>query len=148
MRLCWKDYPTIAVPREIYWYYMAEIGIYVRKNRRTRPRVSFLNRSSVFFTWTSFAPDLHITKQHQNKTKQVHESIYLGIEVRRKDFLEYVIHHIATLSLLGGSWCYNFTPIGALVAVTHDAADSLLELAKLFNYVSNVRPWAQTVRLH
>ena len=41
------------------------------------------------------------------------------------------------------SYIYNFTPIGALVMVVHDVADSLLELAKLFNYVSNVRPWAQ-----
>lgn len=58
-----------------------------------------------------------------SNTKQVHESIYLGIEARRKDFKEYVIHHIATLSLLGGSYIYNFTRIGALVAVVHDAAD-------------------------
>lgn len=60
---------------------------------------------------------------HAQQTQQVHESIYLGIETRRKDFKEFVIHHIATLSLLAGSYVYNFTRIGALVAVVHDAAD-------------------------
>lgn len=93
-----------------------------------------------------------------------------------------LIHHIATLSLISGSYTYNYIPIGkasqttsslthtplplwslslsslslthththttpgSLVMVAHDLADSILELAKLFNYISIVRPWAQTVR--
>lgn len=30
--------------------------------------------------------------------------------------------------------------------VTHDAADSFLEVAKVFNYMCKARPWAQKVR--
>jgi hypothetical protein len=87
-------------------------------------------KSKPRLTHTLVHPPNH--NHHQNKKNtQVHESIYLGIETKRKDFKEYVIHHIATLSLLGGSWLYNFTRIGGLVAVVHDAADSLLELAKV-----------------
>ena len=98
-----------------------------------------------------------------------------------------LIHHIATLSLITGSYVFNYIPIGTLVMVVrlsthlpthppnpyitvarsnrlvllhlpnnvpptkttkqqvHDAADSLLELAKLFNYVSNVHKWAQAI---
>lgn len=56
-----------------------------------------------------------------------------------------VIHHIATLILISGSYICNFYTVGFQVMTVHDVADSLLELAKLFNYVSRARPWAQQV---
>ncbi|KAJ3596067.1 hypothetical protein NHX12_002476 [Muraenolepis orangiensis] len=51
----------------------------------------------------------------------------LTFDVKRKDFKEQVIHHIATLTLLAFSWASNYIRIGTLVMVTHDSADILLE---------------------
>uniref|UniRef100_A0A667YBV6 Ceramide synthase 3b n=1 Tax=Myripristis murdjan TaxID=586833 RepID=A0A667YBV6_9TELE len=58
----------------------------------------------------------------------------LTADVKRKDFKEQVIHHIATLTLLGFSWISNYIRIGTLVMAVHDSADILLEGAKIFNY--------------
>ncbi|CAG5850463.1 unnamed protein product [Menidia menidia] len=55
-------------------------------------------------------------------------------DVKRKDFREQIVHHIATLILLSFSWCANFIRVGTLVMLIHDASDVLLESAKLFNY--------------
>jgi ceramide synthetase len=76
----------------------------------------------------------------------IHEMIFLVLhEARRSDFVALLIHHIATLLLICGSYVFNYVPIGALVMVLHDLADAFLEIAKLFNYVTNVHKWAQVV---
>ncbi|BFY98161.1 hypothetical protein BsWGS_01201 [Bradybaena similaris] len=54
---------------------------------------------------------------------------------KRKDFTEMVIHHMATLLLMGMSWINNFVRIGTLVLLVHDAVDSWLEVAKVFKYI-------------
>uniref|UniRef100_A0A8C4DKL4 Ceramide synthase 3b n=1 Tax=Dicentrarchus labrax TaxID=13489 RepID=A0A8C4DKL4_DICLA len=58
----------------------------------------------------------------------------LTFDVKRKDFKEQVIHHIATLTLLSFSWISNYIRIGTLVMAVHDSADILLEGAKVLNY--------------
>ena len=58
----------------------------------------------------------------------------LLIDNKRKDFNEQIIHHVATLALLGLSYVCNFTRIGTLVMWCHDVSDIFLESAKLCVY--------------
>ncbi|XP_058851314.1 ceramide synthase 2-like [Acipenser ruthenus] len=58
----------------------------------------------------------------------------VAFDVKRKDFKEQIIHHVATLNLLAFSWCCNYIRVGTLVMLVHDASDVLLESAKMFNY--------------
>lgn len=58
----------------------------------------------------------------------------VAFDVKRKDFKEQIIHHLATLNLLAFSWCCNYIRVGTLVMLIHDASDVLLESAKMFNY--------------
>ncbi|KNC73042.1 hypothetical protein SARC_14397 [Sphaeroforma arctica JP610] len=60
--------------------------------------------------------------------------VTLPVDNRRKDFVELVIHHIATVLLIAFSWYTNLWKVGTLVMVIHDAADVFLEIAKTFNY--------------
>ncbi|XP_054631173.1 ceramide synthase 2 isoform X2 [Dunckerocampus dactyliophorus] len=64
----------------------------------------------------------------------------LTFDVKRKDFKEQVIHHIATLTLLAFSWISNYIRVGTIVMALHDSADILLEGAKVLNYAK----WHQT----
>ncbi|KAF4046802.1 TLC domain [Phytophthora infestans] len=41
----------------------------------------------------------------------------------RNDFIEMLLHHVATILLIGGSHLANFTEFGALVVFTHDVGD-------------------------
>nr|XP_020441680.1 ceramide synthase 2-like [Monopterus albus] len=61
-------------------------------------------------------------------------------DVKRKDFKEQMVHHVATIVLLSFSWLVNYTRAGTLVMLLHDASDYLMELAKIFSYAG----WKRT----
>jgi len=56
-------------------------------------------------------------------------------DVKRKDFMQNMVHHAVTILLLVFSWSCHFIRIGTLVLIIFDCSDPLLELAKLCKYV-------------
>ncbi|OLY84229.1 Sphingosine N-acyltransferase lag1 [Smittium mucronatum] len=61
---------------------------------------------------------------------------YIFIEQRRSDFLAMLVHHIVTISLIAGSYLFNYSAIGIIIHVTMDFVDIFLPLAKLFKYLN------------
>ncbi|XP_026866005.2 ceramide synthase 6 isoform X2 [Electrophorus electricus] len=67
-------------------------------------------------------------------------SFYLSLfftqftDIKRKDFLLMFMHHVATISLISFSYVNNMARVGTLTMCLHDAADVLLEAAKMANY--------------
>lgn len=55
-------------------------------------------------------------------------------DVKRKDFWQMFVHHIATITLMSFSWITNLHRIGSLVLIIHDCADIFLEAAKMAKY--------------
>lgn len=55
-------------------------------------------------------------------------------DVKRKDFTEQLIHHMATIFLIVFSYVANFVRVGSLVMAIHDVSDIILEGAKCFVY--------------
>lgn len=53
----------------------------------------------------------------------------LGLEKRRRDFKELVMHHVVTVSLIALSYRFHFTMMGVLVYVTHDISDFFLAVS-------------------
>ncbi|WPH01941.1 sphingosine n-acyltransferase lag1 [Acrodontium crateriforme] len=62
----------------------------------------------------------------------------LGLEARRKDFRELVLHHLITLSLIGLSYRFHFTYMGIAVYITHDISDFFLATSKVLNYLDSI----------
>eukprot|EP00750_Incisomonas_marina_P018346 INCI2853.1.p1 GENE.INCI2853.1~~INCI2853.1.p1 ORF type:complete len:350 (-),score=60.45 INCI2853.1:156-1205(-) len=66
----------------------------------------------------------------------LHAIIIHTVEMWRKDFLLYYIHHVITSSLCIGSYFKSATRIGFFILVEQDFADIFLPLAKVFNYAN------------
>ena len=60
--------------------------------------------------------------------------LFLGIETRRKDFIQMVLHHVLTVSLIAISYALNFHRFGLLVLLFHDVVDVFLYTAKCLIY--------------
>ncbi|CAK8696075.1 ceramide synthase 2-like [Clavelina lepadiformis] len=58
-------------------------------------------------------------------------------DVKRKDFNEQIIHHLATIFLITFSYVANFVRIGTLVMAIHDISDIFLEAAKCLHYAKH-----------
>ncbi|KAI8971492.1 TLC domain-containing protein [Mycotypha africana] len=65
----------------------------------------------------------------------IQQPFVLQIEAPRKDYREYMLHHINTLLLVGLSYACNFTAVGVAVFVCMDLPDVLLSLAKTLHYL-------------
>lgn len=64
-----------------------------------------------------------------------------ALDVRRSDYLQMMLHHLVTIVLLSMGYTVNFVRAGTLIILTHDTADILLELGKLFRYAQ----WSTSV---
>ncbi|GMT32168.1 hypothetical protein PFISCL1PPCAC_23465, partial [Pristionchus fissidentatus] len=72
---------------------------------------------------------------------QIETGFYWGLlfsqlffDIKRNDFVQMTIHHAITILLLWISWSMNMVRVGTLILFSHDAADILLEVGKLFRY--------------
>ena len=62
------------------------------------------------------------------------EILWLFVEARRSDFLEYLLHHIVSLILIAMSYSgYDHRP-GCYILLLHDSSDIFLCLGKCFHY--------------
>ncbi|XP_008276023.1 ceramide synthase 5-like [Stegastes partitus] len=61
------------------------------------------------------------------------------IDIKRKDFVIMLVHHLATIILITFSYANNMLRAGTLVLCVHDASDIFLEAAKLANYAKYQR---------
>ncbi|KAK5921067.1 hypothetical protein CgunFtcFv8_024804 [Champsocephalus gunnari] len=104
--------------------------------------VRFLKKT----TWLWNTKECWYNYPYQPLTVDIHYyyilelSFYLSLffsqftDIRRKDFLIMFLHHVATISLITFSYVNNMARVGALVMCLHDAADVLIEAAKMANY--------------
>lgn len=61
----------------------------------------------------------------------------LGLEKKRKDYFELVLHHIITMLLISLSVMFNFTHVGLCIYITMDVSDFFLGLSKSLNYIQS-----------
>lgn len=69
----------------------------------------------------------------------IFSSVSLCFDVKRKDFVEMIVHHIATIVLLFCSYCDNMHRMGSLVMIIHDSCDVIMESAKMAKYLKYQR---------
>ena len=77
-----------------------------------RQSVLFMDVYDFFDVWPLDSLDSQIKCFYYLETGlYLHLTINHFFEIRRKDFLEMLLHHAATLGLLAWSWLFNFTRV-------------------------------------
>lgn len=69
-----------------------------------------------------------------------HSLIFHYFEVRRDDFKQMLLHHVATLILIWMSYAHRIVRVGVLIFLVHDLSDVVGCLVKCANYVK----WTKT----
>ncbi|KAJ4460117.1 putative ceramide synthase 6 [Paratrimastix pyriformis] len=64
----------------------------------------------------------------------VHLLVYHFIEPKNKDFVEMLVHHIATIFLICYSWAQGCMNVGYLILALHDFADVFVGPTKMANF--------------
>ena len=59
--------------------------------------------------------------------------LLLQLEAPRKDFKEFVLHHVVTISLIWCSYRFHFAFMGIGVFFTHDVSDFFLAVSLQFS---------------
>ncbi|KAJ7624071.1 longevity assurance proteins LAG1/LAC1 [Mycena polygramma] len=62
--------------------------------------------------------------------------LLLGLEARRSDYWEFVVHHVVTVWMVTWSYLMNVTLLGTAVFVSMDVPDVLLAFSKMLNYLA------------
>lgn len=65
----------------------------------------------------------------------MYSMIIMFFEIKQKDFMQMICHHVTTLGLLWFSYTMGFHRVGTVILLLHDSSDPLLELAKSCLYV-------------
>ncbi|KAK4180642.1 sphingosine N-acyltransferase [Triangularia setosa] len=65
----------------------------------------------------------------------VQQVISVNIEAQRKDYVEMLVHHAITLSLIAASYAYHQTRVGHLILVLMDVIELIFPLAKCLKYI-------------
>lgn len=75
-----------------------------------------------------YLDDIYVVKL----TFHSYELLYtILFQSERRDFPEYIFHHILTLVLILFSYSINFLPIGAVIMFVHDLPDIFVSIFKL-----------------
>uniref|UniRef100_A0A8C1YGR3 Ceramide synthase 4b n=1 Tax=Cyprinus carpio TaxID=7962 RepID=A0A8C1YGR3_CYPCA len=102
--------------------------------------------------WRGFPQQVSMTRMHPDisKIRQDSQILFYFLEemnafvqqgcIKSIKSDKQIVHHFATIFLLGFSYCSNYIRIGTLVMLVHDSSDFLLESAKMFNYAG----WKKT----
>ncbi|MEQ2188961.1 Ceramide synthase 6, partial [Goodea atripinnis] len=125
---CWYNYPYQPLTVDIHYYYILELSFYL---------------SLLFSRFTDIRRKSSGNKNHTNYPGfllpcffHAHHYIEEGplhlLPV--PDFLIMFLHHVAAISLIVFSYVNNMARVGTLVMCLHDAADVLIEAAKMANY--------------
>ncbi|XP_054608334.2 ceramide synthase 2 isoform X2 [Nothobranchius furzeri] len=106
---------------------------------RVRIRATSVPKLETFYKHNSRQPsqpvaDVHYWYYMLEMSFYLSLLLSISVDVKRKDFKEQVIHHIATLFLISFSYCANYVRVGTLVMLVHDSSDFILESAKMLHY--------------
>ncbi|KAK8128542.1 TLC domain-containing protein [Apiospora sp. TS-2023a] len=61
--------------------------------------------------------------------------LVVNLEARRKDYLEMVLHHVITTTLISASYAYHLHRVGHLILVLMDTVELVFPLAKCLKYL-------------
>lgn len=98
--------------------------------------LSFDNVRAMFSNFPNEPDDIMVYYYAAGLAFYVSELVSLFVETKRSDFMEYLLHHIATVILVVMSFGGRDHAMGGYIIFLHDASDIFLCLSKSLHYIN------------
>ena len=147
-----KEYREFRVKRfalclfkTIYFFFSTSFGFVLFKHEDWMPKILFgRGKQDYKYLWESYP------YQEYNSSIEfyyifglgyhLHSLVFHMMSEKRGDYMENLLHHLATVFLMVFSFCNQCTRIGVLVLIVHDIVDFVLYLAKICHDLKNQVP--------
>ncbi|KAA8490557.1 Ceramide synthase 4 [Porphyridium purpureum] len=110
------------------------VSVYSRENWS----VQFMSKEKMFDLFTDYPPAMSTDLRFYYLAQlgfYIGCLVFLNMDTRRSDYVQYIIHHAATTILVSGSYVTGYVRVGVIVLILHDVGDIFLYGAKTMHYL-------------
>lgn len=126
---------SICLFKTIYFFFSATLGFVLFRNEDWMPHILFgkgkgdYNQLWEGYPYKEYNPliDFYYIV---GLGYHLHSLVFHMMSEKRSDYLENLLHHIATVFLMIFSFCNQCTRVGILVMIVHDIVDFIMYLGK------------------
>lgn len=136
---------ALCLFKAIYFFYSASFGFVLFKHEDWMPKILYgTGKQEYKYLWESYPYQEYnpciVFYYIFGLGYHLHSLVFHMMSEKKGDYMENLLHHLATVFLMVFSFCNQCTRIGVLVLIVHDLVDFVLYIGKVCHDMKNQVP--------